>query len=323
MQINNIKKIAKETLSLEINALNNVYEAIDNKNFEASVLILLNCKSNIVTLGIGKSSFIARKLSATLSSTGSPSNFIHPAEAKHGDLGAINENNAIIVISNSGETEEILEILPSLKRIGAPIIAISGKANSTLCKIADHSIIYKIEKEACPLNLAPTASSTAQLVIGDCLAMALLDLKNFKAEDFLRSHPGGTLGKKPLIRNFEIMFSSDLPVTTDASNIKELVTLMGKNSLGAVIQVNSHNQPIGIFTDGDLRRLIKLNISLDTVKPSILFSHSPICIESNKLASETARLMEEKKISIIPIVDDSSRLVGIININILLKNKVI
>lgn len=255
-------RLAQETLDIEAAAVLGLKQHI-GAAFARVVEMMLHVTGRVVVMGMGKSGHIGRKIAATLASTGTPALFVHPAEASHGDLGMIKSVDLVVAISNSGETQELIAILPLLKRLGAPLIAMTGRAESTLARHADVFLNCGVEKEACPLNLAPTASTTAQLAMGDALAVALLDARGFKVEDFARSHPGGTLGRKLLTHVSDVMRSGDaVPKVAAQASFSELMREMSVKGLGATAVVDENDKVLGIFTDGDLRRLVEKGIDL-------------------------------------------------------------
>jgi arabinose-5-phosphate isomerase len=273
---------------------------------------------------MGKSGHIGRKIAATLASTGTPAMFVHPAEASHGDLGMIKPVDLVLAISNSGESEELTAILPVLKRMGAPLIAMTGKAESTLARHADIFLDCAVEKEACPLNLAPTASTTAQLALGDALAVALLDARGFKAEDFARSHPGGALGRKLLTHVSDVMRSGDaVPRVGPRASFSELMREMSSKGLGATAIVDGDDQVLGIFTDGVLRRLVEKGIDLRDTTAQQVMHPKPSTVARDALAVEAAEMMEHHCITSVLVVDATGRLCGALNSNDLMRAKVI
>lgn len=284
----------------------------------------MRVRGRVVVMGMGKSGHIGRKITATLASTGTPAMFVHPAEASHGDLGMIKPVDLVLAISNSGESEELTAILPMLKRMSAPLIAMTGKAESTLARYADVFLDCGVEKEACPLNLAPTASTTAQLAMGDALAVALLDARGFKAEDFARSHPGGALGRKLLTHVSDVMRAGDdVPKVGPQASFSELMREMSTKGLGATAIVGSNLEVLGIFTDGDLRRLVEKGIDLRTTTAQQVMHPKPSTIACDALAVEAAELMELHCITSVLVLDTAGRLCGALNSNDLMRAKVI
>jgi arabinose-5-phosphate isomerase len=286
--------------------------------------MVLATKGRVVVMGMGKSGHIGRKIAATLASTGTPAMFVHPAEASHGDLGMITAADLVLAISNSGESQEIAAILPVLKRLGAPVIAMTGSSQSTMALHADIWLDTAVDKEACPLNLAPTASTTAQLALGDALAVALLDARGFKAEDFARSHPGGTLGRKLLTHVSDVMRSgSRVPRVLPDAGFSELMREMSAKGLGATAVVDSDSRILGIFTDGDLRRLVELGTDLRGKTALEVMHHAPCTVRDQALAVDAAALMESRRITSVLVVDADGRLCGALNSNDLMRAKVI
>ncbi len=292
--------------------------------FARAVQMVLNCKGRVVVMGMGKSGHIGRKIAATLASTGTPAMFVHPAEASHGDLGMITAADVLFAISNSGEVQELTSILPVVKRLGVPLLAMSGALQSTLARHADVVLDSSVEKEACPLNLAPTASTTAQLALGDALAVALLDARGFKEEDFARSHPGGALGRKLLTHVSDVMRSGDaVPAVGRRTSFTELMREMSNKGLGAAAVVDDERRVLGIFTDGDLRRLIEKGVDLRASTAEEVMHPGPRTLRSDALAVEAVTLMEQYRITSVLVVDGQDVLCGALNSNDLLRAKVI
>jgi arabinose-5-phosphate isomerase len=318
-----IIRLAQETLDIEAAAVLGLKRHL-GAAFIGAVEMMLAVTGRVVVMGMGKSGHIGRKIAATLASTGTPAMFVHPAEASHGDLGMIKSSDLVLAISNSGESAELTAILPVLKRMGAPLIAMTAHADSTLAKHADIFLNCGVEKEACPLNLAPTASTTAQLALGDALAVALLDARGFKAEDFARSHPGGALGRKLLTHVSDVMRSGDdVPKVAAQAGFSELMREMSAKGLGATAIVDESARVIGIFTDGDLRRLVEQGIDLRTSTAGQVMHANPATILSDALAVEAADLMELHRITSILVVDAVGQLCGALNSNDLMRAKVI
>jgi arabinose-5-phosphate isomerase len=275
-------------------------------------------------MGMGKRGHIGRKIAATLASTGTPAMFVHPAEASHGDLGMITAQDLLLVISYRGESDEIAAILPALKRLGAPIVAITGSPDSTLAQHADLWLDTAVDKEACPLNLAPTASTTAQLAMGDALAVALLDARGFRADDFARSHPGGALGRKLLTHVSDVMRAGDaVPRVLPDASFSELMREMSSKGLGATAVVDVQDHVVGIFTDGDLRRLVEQGVDLRGMTARAVMHPSPSTISKGALAVDAAEVMERKRITSVLVVDQDGKLCGALNSNDLMRAKVI
>ena len=316
-------QLARETLDIEAEALMDLKSRLDAR-FSQAVQMMLNVQGRVVVTGMGKSGHIGSKIAATLASTGTPAMFVHPGEASHGDLGMIKAVDVVLAISNSGESDELVSILPVLKRLGVPLIAMTGGMNSALAQHADVVLDSSVSKEACPLNLAPTASTTAQLALGDALAVALLDARGFKAEDFARSHPGGSLGRRLLTHVSDVMRKDDqVPRVLPTAGFSELMQEMSRKGLGASAIVNEAQQIMGIFTDGDLRRLIEKGLDLRSLLAQDVMHANPRTVKQNALAVEAAELMEQSKITSVLVVNDAGQLSGALNTNDLMRAKVI
>ena len=316
-------RLARETFAIEAAALLGLGARLDAR-FAQAVHKILQIPGRVVVMGMGKSGHVGRKIAATLASTGTPAMFVHPAEASHGDLGMVTAHDVVLAISNRGESFELTAILPVLKRLGAPLIAITGNVQSTLARHADVALDCSVEREACPLNLAPTASTTAQLAMGDALAVALLDARGFRAEDFARSHPGGALGRKLLTHVSDIMRSGDqVPRVLAQTSFSELMREMSAKGLGAAAVVDAQQQVLGIFTDGDLRRRIEAGADLRSVTAAQVMHPHPRTIASDALAADAATLMEAHSITSVLVLDAQARLVGVVHIGDLMRAKVI
>ncbi len=320
-------KLARDTLTIEAAALHTMRDRLEGANADALVLavdLLHSCKGRIVVSGIGKSGHIARKIAATFASTGSPAFFVHPAEASHGDLGMVTRDDVFVALSNSGETDELLTIVPIVKRTGAKLIALTGAPNSSLAKLADAHLDTSVEKEACPLNLAPTTSTTAALAMGDALAVALLDARGFQAEDFQRSHPGGRLGRKQLMHVSEVMRSLDeTPKIAISASLQDALLEMTAKRMGMVVTLDSKNKVAGIFTDGDLRRLLEKSTNLDGLTLEKAITSAPRTIPPELLAEEAIEMMEKHRINHLVVTDDQGALLGALNLHDLFAAKVI
>ena len=318
--------LARETLDIEARAVMAVGDRL-GAPFVQAVLMLLACKGRVVVMGMGKSGHIGRKISATLASTGTPAMFVHPAEASHGDLGMITAGDAVLAISNSGESDELTAILPLIKRMEVPLVAITGRADSTLGRHADVVLDAAVDKEACPHNLAPTASTTVQLALGDALAVALLDARGFKPDDFARSHPGGSLGRKLLTHVRDVMRSGDeLPRSAPDDDLMSLMREMSAKGLGMSAVVDGDGRLLGVFTDGDLRRLIEKagnGPDLRSLRAREVMHANPRTVQADELAVSAAGLMEAHRITSLLVVDEAGRLVGALNSNDLMRAKVI
>ena len=320
---NRAMALARETLDIEAAALLGLKQHI-GADFVQAVRLMLAVKGRVVVTGMGKSGHIGRKIAATLASTGTPAMFVHPGEASHGDLGMIKPVDVVLAISNSGESEELVVILPMIKRLGAPLVAMTGQAGSSLARHADLFLNSGVAKEACPLNLAPTASTTAQLALGDALAVALLDARGFKAEDFARSHPGGALGRKLLTLVSDVMRSGDqVPSVGLQANFSELMREMSAKGLGATAVVDTNGQVQGIFTDGDLRRLIEKGADLRNCTALQVMHPQPATIHRDALAVDAVELMEQRRITSVLVLDAEGKLCGALNSNDLMRAKVI
>jgi arabinose-5-phosphate isomerase len=320
-------KLARDTLTIEAAALQTMRDRLEGANADALVLavdLLHSCKGRIVVSGIGKSGHIARKIAATFASTGSPAFFVHPAEASHGDLGMVTRDDVFVALSNSGETDELLTIVPIVKRTGAKLIALTGAPNSALAKLADAHLDTSVEKEACPLNLAPTTSTTAALAMGDALAVALLDARGFQAEDFQRSHPGGRLGRKQLMHVSEVMRNLDeTPKIASTASLQEALLEMTAKRMGMVVTLDGANQVTGIFTDGDLRRLLEKSTNLDGLTLAKAITSAPRTIPPELLAEEAIEMMEKHRINHLVVTDPNGVLLGALNLHDLFAAKVI
>ena len=315
--------LAQETLGIEAAAVMAVRQRL-GPAFAQAVERMLLLSGRVVVMGMGKSGHIGRKIAATLASTGTPALFVHPAEASHGDLGMITAADLVLAVSNSGESQELTAILPVFKRLGVPLVAMTGRADSTLARYADVFLDCAVDKEACPLNLTPTASTTVQLALGDALAVALLDARGFRAEDFARSHPGGALGRKLLTHVSDVMRSGPaVPRVGPDASFSALMREMSAKGLGATAVVNADGQVLGIFTDGDLRRLVERGQDLRTLSAADVMHPQPCTIAQDALAVEAAELMELRRITSVLVLDDQGLLCGALNSNDLMRAKVI
>ena len=318
--------LARDTLGIEADAIVAMSERLDER-FAGAVQRVLQSPGRVVVMGMGKSGHVGRKIAATLASTGTPAMFVHPAEASHGDLGMITVGDVVLGISNSGESEELTVLLPLIKRMGVPLVALTGRSDSTLGRHADVVLDASVSKEACPHNLAPTASTTAQLALGDALAMALLDARGFRADDFARSHPGGALGRKLLTHVSDVMRSgTDVPRVSPEAELMVLMREISAKGLGMTAVTADDGRVLGIFTDGDLRRLIERagdGGDLRTLTARDVMHASPHTVREGALAVEAAGLMEASRITSLLVVDDGGLLVGALNSNDLMRAKVI
>ena len=315
--------LARKTFEIEAAAVLGLADRV-GPAFAQAVQIMLACRGRVVVMGIGKSGHIGRKIAATLASTGTPAMFVHSAEASHGDLGMVQGVDVVLAISNSGESSELTAILPVISRQGVPLIAITGGLTSALARHAVVTLDSSVSQEACPLNLAPTASTTAQLAMGDALAVALLDARGFKEEDFARSHPGGALGRKLLTHVSDVMRSGgEVPQVGPQASLGELLREMSARGLGASAIVDAERRVLGIFTDGDLRRLLEKGQDLRASKAADVMHPAPYSVSADALAVEAAALMEKHRITSVLVVDSDGRLCGALNTNDLMRAKVI
>jgi arabinose-5-phosphate isomerase len=318
-----VLELARSTLDIEARALQDL-KARQGEGFVAAVQAMLACRGRVVVMGMGKSGHVGRKVAATLASTGTPAFFVHPAEASHGDLGMVTQDDIVLAISNSGESDEIGAILPAIKRLGVKLVAITGGADSSLARHADVVVSSAVDQEACPLNLAPTASTTAQMALGDALAVALLDARGFREEDFARSHPGGSLGRKLLMHVADLMHSGEAVPRVDlGARVPEMLREMTSKGFGFTAITDAAGGIAGIFTDGDLRRLIETGADLRGLAASEVMHARPRLISAEALAVEAADLMEEHRITGLIVVDAEGRLAGVLNSNDLMRAKVI
>lgn len=313
--------LARQVLRIEAEAILALGARLNGAFLDAVGLILAG-RGRVIVSGIGKSGHIGRKIASTLASTGTPAFFVHPAEASHGDLGMITPDDVVIAISNSGESMEILNILPSIKRQGAKLIAITGRPQSTLARDADVHLDAAVAQEACPLNLAPTASTTAVLALGDALAVALLDARGFGAEDFARSHPGGALGRRLLIRMRDVMRQgADLPVVSPEATVAEATREISRGGIGIAIVIDAERRVVGVFTDGDLRRAIVGGRDLGALTVADVMTRTPRTISADKLTAEAVEMMEKHRINQLPVIDAEGILIGALNMHDLFRAK--
>lgn len=310
--------IAKRTFDMEISALKSLENKLDDQ-FGLACERILDCKGRVVVTGMGKSGHIGNKLAATLASTGTPAFFVHPGEASHGDMGMITGDDIVIALSNSGEVSEIATLLPLIKRLGAGLIGITGNADSTLATTADVHLYAGVETEACPLNLAPTSSTTAALVMGDALAIALLEARGFSAEDFAFSHPGGSLGRKLLLKVQDIMHRADaIPSVSPEVSVSEALMEMTQKSLG-MVTIQQDNRLLGVFTDGDLRRAIDEEVDFKNTAIDAIMHRNPHTASANMLAAQALYKMEEHKITSLVIVDEQNGVEGVLHMHDILR----
>ena len=315
--------LAHQTFDIEAQALLGL-KARTGDAFAAAVELILACRGRVVVMGMGKSGHVGRKIAATLSSTGTPALFVHPGEASHGDLGMVAPGDVVLAISNSGESDELNAILPVLKRLDVRVLAMTGGADSSLARHADLRLDSTVLQEACPLNLAPTASTTAQLALGDALAVALLDARGFRTEDFARSHPGGALGRKLLTHVRDVMRSgADVPRVDAQAGFIELMREMTDKGLGATAIADADGRVLGIFTDGDLRRLVARGEDLRSLRAHEVMHPRPHLVRDDALAVDAADMMERHRVTSLLVVDADERLIGALNSNDLMRAKVI
>ncbi len=314
----------RRVFGIEARGLDAVAARIDGA-FSSACELILAAHGRVVCIGMGKSGHIARKIAATLASTGTPAFYVHPGEAGHGDLGMITDTDVVLALSNSGETEELLTLLPVLARQGNRLVAMTGRAASTLAREADVHLDVSVPAEACPLDLAPTASTTAALAMGDALAVALLEARGFTAEDFARSHPAGMLGRRLLLHIADVMHAGDeVPKVRETASLSEALVEMSRKRLGMTAVVDGENRLLGLFTDGDLRRTLDDDrADLRNTRIAEVMTHSPKTIAPDRLAVEAAQLMEAHKINALLVVDDAGRVVGALNIHDLLRARVV
>ncbi|RBW48309.1 KpsF/GutQ family sugar-phosphate isomerase [Marinobacter sp. F3R11] len=310
---------ALQAIRIERDAISALENRIDS-HFIRACEVIMACRGRVVVTGMGKSGHIANKIAATFASTGTPSFFVHPGEASHGDMGMITSQDVVIAISNSGNTSEVVTILPLIKRMGAPLISMTGNPDSTLAQEAVANLDVSVKAEACPLGLAPTSSTTATLVMGDALAVALLEARGFSAEDFAFSHPGGSLGRKLLLRVADIMHTGDrIPTVTEDTTLSGALLEISRKGLGMTTVVDATGAMTGIFTDGDLRRTLDKSIDVHTTPMRDVMTRNGRTIQSDQLAAEALNIMDELKINALPVVDESGALVGAINMHDLLR----
>lgn len=306
-------------LDIERQALFDIKQYVDD-NFHQACQLMYDCSGRIIIIGMGKSGHIGHKIAATLASTGSPAFFVHPGEASHGDLGMITKNDVVMLISNSGETSEVLNIIPVLKRLGAKIISMTGNTQSTMATLANVHVCIKVEKEACSLGLAPTASTTATLAMGDAMAVALLEARGFTADDFALSHPGGSLGKRLLLTLKDVMHSGvNTPIITTSQTIKDALIEMTAKGLGMTAIVDDNQQLAGLFTDGDLRRILEQRVDIHTTSIDAVMTKSCTTATQDILAAQALNIMEHKRINGLIIINEHNQPIGALNMQDLLK----
>ena len=323
LQAEDLRRLGLAVIETEAAGLAEIAARVDD-NFVDACRYMLACQGRIVVLGMGKSGHIGHKIAATLASTGTPAFFVHPGEASHGDLGMITANDVVLALSNSGETYEILTIVPIISRLGVPLIALTGNASSTLAKNASVHIDISVTKEACPMGLAPTASTTAALAMGDALAIALLEARGFTEEDFARSHPGGRLGRRLLVHIKDIMHTGDgIPVVTDAATASDALVEMTAKGLGMTAILDAKNNLVGIFTDGDVRRALDGGIDVHTTSIQDVMTRNGKTIGPDDLAAEGLHIMDSCKINALLVTDADGKLIGALNMHDLLRAGVV
>ena len=323
MSASSALQLAREVLQIEAAAVAALADRLD-ESFTAALKLVLECRGRVVVSGIGKSGHVARKIASTLASTGTPAFYVHPAEASHGDLGMITREDVLIALSYSGESEELLTIIPLVKRQGAKLIAITGNGQSSLGREADAHLDARVDKEACPLNLAPTASTTAALALGDALAVALLDARGFGSEDFARSHPGGQLGRRLLTHVSDVMRTGErIPSVRTGASFSAAVLEMSRKGMGMTAIVDAEQRVKGLFTDGDLRRALEKGVDLQRAAVDDLMTHSPRAIAATELAAEAVELMERHRVNQLIVTNDAGVLIGALNMHDLLLAKIV
>ncbi len=321
---NQLRQWGTKVVDIEKQALENLYQYIDSSEFAQACQLILQCTGKVIVMGMGKSGHIGNKISATLASTGTPAFFVHPGEASHGDLGVLSENDIVLAISNSGEASEILTLIPVIKRMGLPLISVTGKPESSMAKLAQLHLCIEVPEEACPLGLAPTSSTTATLVMGDALAVALLQARGFTQDDFALSHPGGSLGRKLLLKVSDVMHKGDeLPSVKHDICITEALYEISKKGLGMTAVVDSSNTLVGIFTDGDLRRVIDADVNLRTTSIADVMTQGCVTITENILAAEALKVMDTKSINGLVVINEQQQPVGALNMLDMVKAGVI
>jgi arabinose-5-phosphate isomerase len=314
-----LKELASRVLTIEAEAITRLTARIDD-HFVQACRLMLNCPGRIVVLGIGKSGHIGGKIAATLASTGTPAFFVHPAEASHGDMGMITAQDVVVALSNSGETDEILTLLPLIKRLGIPLISLTGNPASTLAGTADVHLDVSVSQEACPLGLAPTSSTTATLAMGDALAVALLEARGFTAEDFARSHPGGRLGRRLLLLIDDVMHTgAEMPRSAPDDLLKDALLEMSRKGLGTTVVVDLDERVLGVFTDGDLRRTLDRQVDVHSARVAEVMTRNCRTIAPGTLAAEALQKMQQYKINALPVVNSAGKLAGVLNMHDLLR----
>nr|WP_314898874.1 KpsF/GutQ family sugar-phosphate isomerase [uncultured Deefgea sp.] len=315
-------QVARRVMQIEAAAISAVAARLDGQ-FDQACQLMLACRGRVIIMGMGKSGHVARKIAATMASTGTPAFFVHPGEAAHGDLGMITSTDVVLALSNSGESDELVALLPSLKRLGLPIVAMTGNTKSTLALESSVHLDVAVAEEACSLNLAPTASTTVALALGDALAVALLEARGFQAEDFALSHPGGTLGRRLLVHVRDLMHHGErLPVVMENVPLRDALLEISRKGLGMTAVVNTAGELVGVYTDGDLRRTLDRDIDIRATPVSAVMTPNPATIEASRLAAEAVQVMESRRINGL-LVQDQGRLVGALNMHDLLRARVV
>jgi len=314
----------RKVIDIEKAALDNLYQYVDSVEFGQACELILQCKGKVIVMGMGKSGHIGNKISATFASTGTPAFFVHPGESSHGDLGALAKNDIVLAISNSGESSEILTLMPVIQRMGVPVIAVTGKPDSNMARLSKIHLCIEVQEEACPLGLAPTSSTTATLAMGDALAIALLQAKGFTRDDFALSHPGGSLGRKLLLKVDDVMHKGDdLPIVHNDICITETLYEISKKGLGMTAVVDSETTLVGIFTDGDLRRVIDAEVNLRTTPIAQVMTQNCVTCPSGILAAQALQIMDEKSINGLIVVNEKHQPIGALNMLDMVKAGVI
>lgn len=321
--MHNYLQSAARTIRMEADAVSQQVQHLDD-NFVTACELIMNCQGRVVVTGMGKSGHIGNKIAATLASTGTPAFFVHPGEASHGDLGMITRGDVVLALSNSGETSEVTTLLPLLKRLAVPLISMTGAKDSTLARFSNAHLWIDIQQEACPLDLAPTSSTTATLVMGDALAIALLEAKGFSAEDFAFSHPGGSLGRRLLLKVSDVMHSGDrLPVVKSGAGLQEVLLEITQKGLGMTGVIDESGVLIGVYTDGDLRRTLDQGLDIHQAIVNDVMTANPVTVQQEQLAAEAVEVMQQKKINALLVTDQLQRPTGALNMHDLLRAGVI
>lgn len=321
---NELRQWGRNVIKIEQQALENLYQYVDSIEFAQACQLMFNCKGKVIVMGMGKSGHIGNKISATLASTGTPAFFVHPGEASHGDLGVLSKDDVILAISNSGESAEILTLLPVIKRLGLPLITVTGNPNSNMARLSQLHLCIQVPEEACPLGLAPTSSTTATLVMGDALAVALLQARGFTQDDFALSHPGGSLGRKLLLKVKDVMHQGEhLPSVSHHICISEALYEISKKGLGMTAIVDDNQNLVGIFTDGDLRRVIDAEINLRKTPIKDVMTKGCVTVDDNMLAAQALKIMDEENINGLIVINETQQVIGALNMLDMVKAGVI